>query len=181
MKKIFFVIAILFTSVLANAQFTSASLTAAGLTCAMCTKAIYKSLEALPAVSKVEADIKNSSFLITFKDDASVDPDVLKNAVEKAGFSVSRLKLTGDFSNVAVNNGSHIILGGKIYHFLKVSNSPTIGKQMITVVDKNYVSAKEFKKIAASSDHPCVITGKAEECCAKHGALHDQRIYHVTI
>ena len=51
----------------------------------------------------------------------------------------------------------------------------------VTLVDKDYVTAKEFKKVVASTDHPCVETGKAEECCEKMGTSHNERIYHVML
>lgn len=181
MKKLFIVAAFLLISVLANAQFQSASLTAAGLTCAMCTKAIFNSLEKLPVVEKVEADIKSSQFLITFKKGISVDPDQLKNAVEDAGFSVSRLKVTGEFNNIQIYNDSHVQIGDKTFHFIRANDKTLNGKQTITLVDKSYVTAKEFKKIAGSSNHPCVETGKAEECCVKMGTSHNERIYHVML
>jgi copper chaperone CopZ len=181
MKKIFIVAAVLLTSIFANAQFQTASLTAAGLTCAMCTKAIYNSLEKIPAVEKVDADIKSSQFIITFKKDASIDPDQLKNAVEDAGFSISRLKLTGNFNHIPVSSDSHVEIGGKAFHFVKSSENVLDGTQTITMVDKNYVTAKEFKKVAALSDHRCVETGKAEECCVKMGSTHNERIYHVML
>src|SRR5690606_33118804 len=100
MKNIIIIIALAMGSFVSNAQFTSAKLTAAGLTCAMCTRAIFNSLEKIPSVSKVEADIKNSAFEITFREGHQVDPDLLRNAVEDAGFSVAGLKLTGTFNNV---------------------------------------------------------------------------------
>jgi copper chaperone CopZ len=181
MKKLFIVAAVLLTSIFANAQFQTASLTAAGLTCAMCTKAIYNSLEKIPAVEKVHADIKSSQFLITFKKDASIDPDQLKNAVEDAGFSISRLKLTGNFNHITVSSDTHVQIGGKAFHFVKSSDQVLDGTQTITMVDRNYVTAKEFKKVAALTNHPCVETGKAEECCAKMGSTHNERIYHVML
>lgn len=181
MKKLFIVAAVLLISAIANAQFQSASLTAAGLTCAMCTKAIYNSLEKLSVVEKVEADIKNSEFIITFKKGISVNPDELKNAVEDAGFSVSRLKITGEFNNIQVSNDSHVQIDGKTFHFIKANDKVLNGKQTITLVDKSYVTAKEFKKVAGSSNHPCVETGKAEECCVKMGTSHNERIYHVML
>ena len=181
MKKIFIVAAVLLTSIVTQAQFQSATLTAAGLTCAMCTKAIYNSLEKIPSIEKVDADIKSSQFLITFKKDASTDPDQLKNAVEDAGFSISRLKMTGDFNNIPVSNDSHVDIGGSTFHFIKSNNKVLNGKQTITLVDKNFVTAKEFKKVAASTDHPCVETGKAESCCVKMGTSHNARIYHVML
>ena len=182
MKQLLFITTVLlFSSFISNAQFKSAQLTAAGLTCAMCTRAIYNSLEKLPIVQKVDADIKSSQFLITFKDGASVDPDQLKAAVEDAGFSVSKLKMTGDFNSVKVGNDSHVAIGGKTFHFIKTNDQVLNGQQTITLIDKNYVSAKEFKKFAGSTNHPCVETGKAEECCVKMGSSHNERIYHVML
>lgn len=181
MKRLLIIASFLVSSVIANAQFQTASLTAAGLTCAMCTKAIYNSLKSLPVIDKVDADIKNSRFLISFKQGAAIDPDQLKAAVEDAGFSVASLMLTGDFDQLKLSDDVHIVIGGKTYHFLNVNNKILNGKQSITLVDKHYVSAKEFKKIAASSDHPCVETGKAEACCVKMGSAHNQRIYHVML
>lgn len=181
MKTFLFVTTILFSSLFTQAQFQTANLTAAGLTCAMCTKAIHNSLQKISIVEKVDADIKNSAFIITFKKGVAVDPDVLKNAVEDAGFAVSRLQLTGDFDNVKVSNDSHVLLGNKTFHFIKVKDKVLNGSQTITIVDKNFVPAREFKKFAASSNHPCVETGKAEECCAKLGTASNARIYHVTL
>lgn len=181
MNKIFLVSIILLSSLFSRAQFSSASLTAAGLTCAMCTKAIYNSIEKLPFVSKVDADIKSSAFNVSFREGAAVDPDALKNAVEEAGFSVAKLKLTGNFNQVQVSNDAHVMIGGKNFHFLKVNDKSLNGSQTITLVDKSYVTAKEFKKYKASSDHPCVETGQAQECCSKNGATHAGRIYHVTL
>lgn len=181
MKKIFLLSVITVSSLVSAAQFTSASLTAAGLTCAMCTKAIFNALQKLPAVNKVEADIKNSGFDITFKEGAAIDPDAIKNAVEDAGFSVSKLKMSGNFNNLQVKNDIHVSLGGKMYHFLKVNEKSLNGNQTLTLVDKNFISAKEFKKYGTSTSSPCVQTGKAEQCCAKAGASHNSRIYHVTL
>ncbi|MBL7698171.1 MAG: heavy-metal-associated domain-containing protein [Chitinophagaceae bacterium] len=181
MKTFFLIAFAIFFTASSNAQFQTANLTAAGLTCAMCTKAIHNSLQKLPVVEKVDADIKNSEFILTFKKDAVVDPDLLKKAVEDAGFSVSKLKLTGDFNDVKVNNDTHIQLGGKTYHFIKIKDKVLSGTQSITIVDKNYVSSKEFKKILASTDHPCVETGKAGECCERLGTARNARIYHVTL
>jgi copper chaperone CopZ len=181
MKKLFIVAAVLLTSLFVNAQFQTASLTAAGLTCAMCTKAIYNSLEKIPSIEKVDADIKNSQFLITFKKGASVDPDQLKNAVEDAGFSVSKLTMTGDFNNISINSDTHVQIGGKTFHFINTPEKVLNGRQTVTLVDKSYVTAKEFKKLAGTSHHPCVETGKAEKCCVKMGSSHNERIYHVMI
>ena len=65
-------------------QLHTARIQATGLTCALCSKAIYKSLEKLSPIEKVTADIKSSTFSIQFKKDAAVNPDELKAAVEDA-------------------------------------------------------------------------------------------------
>lgn len=172
---------VVLTSIATQAQFKSASLQAAGLTCAMCTKAINKALEQVPFVQQVKVDIKTSSFLMQFKEGVPVDFDAMKKAVEDAGFSVAKLKVTGQFDKVEVQNDTHVQIDGKTFHFLNVGKQTLQGEKSITLVDKDYVSAKEFKKYSAATSMGCVKTGKAQACCTKEGIAADSRIYHVTI
>lgn len=181
MKKLFFVLSIVFAGFAANAQFTSASLQAAGLTCAMCTRAINNALDHLPFVAKVEPDIKNSAFLITFKEGADVDFDALKNAVEEAGFSVAKLKVTGSFHNLAVQNDEHVQVNGKTFHFLRIKDQQLNGPKTFVFVDKDFVSDKEYKKYSAATKMECVQTGHSSQCCVKEGVPQNTRVYHVTI
>ena len=136
MKKIFFSIVIFLVATASEAQFKSAKITAAGLTCAMCTKAIYNSLGKVPAVSKVDADIKNSSFLVTFKKGSTIDPRLLSAAVEEAGFSVARLSLTGDFDNVPVNEQAQVMIDGKTYQIASARISKLDGERTFYITDK---------------------------------------------
>lgn len=181
MKKITFAIILALFGLNATAQFKTGTLQAAGLTCAMCTKAINETLKNLPFVQTVKADIKNSQFIIHFKEGIDVDPDALKEAVEDAGFSIAKLKLALSFENVQVSNDSHIKMGGKTYHFLDVRSQLLNGDKTITFIDKNFVLAKEFKKYAAKTQMVCVQTGKAASCCTNEGIKENARIYHVTI
>jgi copper chaperone CopZ len=181
MKKVIFISIITLFAIQSMAQFKTGTLQAAGLTCAMCTKAINETLKELDFVQSVKADIKNSQFIIQFKEGVNVDPDVLKKAVESAGFSVARLKLALHFDNVQVENDSHLKMGGKTYHFLDIRPQVLNGEKTITFVDKNFVVAKEFKKYSTKTQMGCVQTGKAETCCTKEGAKENARIYHVTI
>lgn len=181
MKRFIVFILVACISYGASAQFKNGTLQAAGLTCAMCTKAINETLNELPFVQSVKADIKNSQFLIQFKDGANVDPDALKKAVENAGFSIARLKLTLSMENVKIEDDSHIKIGSKTYHFLDTRSQLLNGEKTLTFVDKNFVLAKEFKKYAAKTTMACVQTGKAESCCKKEGLQENARIYHVTI
>jgi len=181
MKKLLLIgIMICFTLFL-NAQFTKATLQATGLTCALCSNAINKALQKVSFVESVQSDIKNSAFNIIFKNNAEVDIDALKAAVEDAGFSVGGLKMTGSFNQVMSKAGSHIKFGNAFFHILESDNQVLNGEKTISIVDKNYVSVKQFRKINSLSKMPCVQTGKAEECCTKDGVPSNARVYHVII
>jgi copper chaperone CopZ len=181
MKKIFAAMVSVLFSVMLHAQFSKANLQASGLTCAMCSNAINKSLQKLPFIETVQADIKNSSFAVTFKSNTEVDIDAIQKAVDDAGFSVAKLKLTGNFDNVAVSNDKHTVIGNRNFHFINVSNQNLQGEQTITIVDKNFLTTKEFKKYSAATKMACIQSGKAASCCTKEEIAAGTRIYHVTI
>ena len=164
-----------------KAQFKTAALQASGLTCAMCTKAINNALAELPFIQSVKADIGKSAFMITFKPDAKVNIDHLKKAVEDAGFSIAMLKLSGNFKNLAIKHDEHVQVNGSNFHFLNVKSQTLSGEKEITLVDKNFLLAKDFKKYSKSTQMQCFQTGKAAACCKKEGIVPNSRIYHVTI
>jgi copper chaperone CopZ len=165
----------------AYSQITSANLTAAGLTCAMCSKSISSALQQLHFVSDVRPDINQSAFDIKFKPGSQVNFDQLKEAVEDAGFSVAKLKLTGTFDKVSIQNDAHVTIDGNVFHFLNVSPQVLQGSKSITIVDKNFVNAKEFKKYASFTKMNCVHTGRSAQCCTDKIVPANSRIYHVTI
>jgi copper chaperone CopZ len=164
-----------------NAQFTKATLQATGLTCAMCNNAINKSLKTVAFVESVKSDISTSSFDITFKPGATVDIDQVKKAVTDAGFSIGSLKLTGDLGHLSLTKDKHVEIGNSMFHFLDTDKENIDGVQTITVVDKDFVTQKQFKKFSASNKMACVQTGKAADCCRKDGAAVGSRVYHVII
>ncbi len=181
MKKLLALIVMTLLFLQAPAQFSKAALQATGLTCAMCSNAINKALQKVSFVETVKSDIKNSAFNIVFRKDAAVNIDELKNAVEDAGFSVGALKLTGNFTAINIAPDLHVKIGNGVFHFLGVGSQTLDGEQTITVVDKGYVSVKQFKRLSASSKMSCVQTGKAGDCCSKDGIAADTRVYHVII
>ena len=164
-----------------SAQFNRANLQATGLTCAMCSNAINKALQKVPYVESVTSDIKNSAFAIVFKENIQVEIDAIKNAVEDAGFSIGSLRLTGNFNEMKVEKDQHIKIGNENFHFLNADGQVLKGEQTITVVDKNFVSEKQFKKISAATKLNCIKTGKGTSCCEKDGMAAGERVYHVTI
>jgi copper chaperone CopZ len=170
MKQII-IIFLLAISLQGQGQIRSANLQASGLTCAMCSKAVYKALSGVAFVEKVNADIENSSYDLTFKPGSKVNPDALSKAVVDAGFSVSRLKLTTDFDNTKIQNDTHISLNDQSFHFLNVSPQTLTGAKTITLVDKNFVSAKDYKKFSKLTSMKCYDSGVME----------GKRVYHVTL
>lgn len=164
-----------------QAQFKEARLVASGLTCAMCSNAIYKSLQKLPFAGNITSNIKESAFNITFKENAKADFDVIKKAVEDAGFFVADLTVTATFTNDKIGNDAHVEVDGKTLHFLNVKSQTLNGDHTFKVVDKKFTSDKNYKKYASSTKMECVKTGTMQSCCSSAGAEAGERIYHVTI
>ncbi len=153
MKKIFLFIAITF-SVVTNAQVTKVSLQASGLTCSMCSNSINKALKTLDFVDKVDADIKKYTFEISFKPNNSVDFDMIKKKVEGAGFAVSGFVATILFDNVQVVNNQPITMGDNTFYFVNTIDQSLNGLKEVQILDKGFVSAKEYKRNSFPDSSP---------------------------
>ena len=180
MKKIIVIIAILFSLGL-QAQVTKVVIQASGLTCSMCSNSINKALKSLDFVQKVDANIKNSTFDISFKPGSKVDLDKLKKKVGDAGFSVAQFAVTMHFDNVAVINDGHTTVDGNVFHFLNISNQVLNGDKTIRILDKGFVSLKEYRKNGKYTSLECYKTGVAGPCCLKDGLVKGTRVFQVTI
>ncbi len=180
MKKILLVLIAFLVTGIASAQIKRAELQAAGLTCAMCSNAINKALKKVPFIETVETDLNKNIFSITFKKGSTVDIDELQKKVKEAGFSVGNLWLVISFDNDSVKNDTHIATAGSNFHFLDIKQQVLSGDQKIRIVDKNFVSAKEYKKFCSKTTMECIKTGYMSSCC-KSKAEKGTRIYHVTI
>jgi copper chaperone CopZ len=181
MKAIFFILGIWILAGNANAQFTSASLQASGLTCSMCSKAVKNALEKVSFVARVQVDIKNQQYNLIFKDSADVDFDDLGQAVEEAGFSIAALSAKVSVYNVVLEKDKHLQIGNKNFHFLNGSGQQLSGLITLKMVDKGFLTAKEFRKYSAASKMKCLQTGTTEACCTKETSEASARIYHVII
>ena len=182
MKKLIFIILVSLLNVSNGfTQIAKASLQASGLTCAMCSKSIFDNLSALSFVESIDTDLNASVFLISFKKGAEVDIDILNKKVEDAGFSVSTLKITAAFTNIAVQDDSHIMIGGKVFHFVHVGSRLLNEQVEMTVVDQHFLSNKEYKRYTTLTPMNCIKTGKSEHCCTSNMMNKSTRIYHVTI
>lgn len=164
-----------------QSQVKSLTLQASGLTCSMCSNSINKALKTINYVDKVKANISTSSFEITLKPGAVVDFDDFKKKVEDAGFSVANLTAKVEFDKASISSDHHITIDGMIFHFLNVNEQVLTGTHNIKIIDKGFVSAKEYKKNGQYTVMACYKTGVSASCCTKDGIAVGTRIYHVTI
>ena len=144
MKKINSIYIILVSIVLiasskATAQISKAKIRATGLTCSMCSNAINKQLKSLPEVVDVETDLNTNTFTVKLKEGNTLSPKIFKDKVEKAGFFIGTLILTT--KSETIKQSAYVLINN-------VSNSNTEVK--IQVLDKGYVTEKEFKKLSKS-------------------------------
>ena len=153
MKNIFLLVAISF-SIAIHAQVTKVSLQASGLTCSMCSNAINKALKTLDFVDRVHPDIKTYTFEITFKESSHVDFDLIKRKVEGAGFFVSGFVATIVFNNVQIRKDQPISVEDKTFYFINTNDQVLHGVKQIKVLDKGFVSPKEYKKSAFPDTGP---------------------------
>ena len=170
MKKLFLALMLL-PALSFYGQVVKVNLQASGLTCSMCSNAINKSIKSLDFVDKVDANIKNSSFEIRFKPDAIVDFDKVKKKVEDAGFFVASFLVTLKVDNFSIADDVHLTIGNTLYHFVNTGSRVISGNTIIRILDKGFVSAKDFKKNSSFTKMPCYKTGE----------MNGKRVFHVTI
>ncbi|MCF6132765.1 heavy-metal-associated domain-containing protein [Flavobacterium wongokense] len=130
---------LLLTGLDANAQISKAEIRATGLTCSMCSNAINKQLKSLPEVVEVATDLNTNTFVVTLTPGNTLSPKVFKDKVEKAGFFIGSLVLTT--KSDTVKQPAYVLV-----------NKASAGDAdiQIQVLDKGYVTEKEFKKLSKS-------------------------------
>lgn len=181
MKKLIWVALLGATFLPSHAQVRKMYLQASGLTCSMCSNAINKSLSSLEGVSSVKANIRTSSFEIALSEGSAVSFDQIRKKVEDAGFFVAALEASVLFTHARAANDTHARVAGTVFHFLHVREQDLDGEFRIKVLDKGFVTAKEFKKGNAYTAMECYRTGVAGTCCSSYGLTPGERIYHVTL
>lgn len=165
----------------ADAQIKTVTIQASGLTCSMCSNSINKALKTIAYVDQVNANIKNSTFEISFTSNENISFDLLKKKVEDAGFFVAKMEVALLVENLMVSNDEHVELNGTMYHFLNVGEKLLNGSQVFRLLDKGFVSSKEYKKNQKFTSMECYHTGVVGSCCKKKDKLKGTRIYHVTL
>jgi len=170
MKKILLIIAVWLHAFSAKAQFIKAELEVSGLTCSMCSLSTQKSLKTLDFIEAIKPDLNKNIFYITFKEGKTVSLDAMKDKVKAAGFSVSRLTAIYRFNEP--QNDAQFTYDGSVYRFLDAKSASLNGEKRLTVLDKDFVSSKTFKRFSVGVTDPSYLTGKND----KH-----QRVYHISL
>jgi len=160
-----FIILLVFSTGIANAQFTKAELQVSGLTCALCSKATEKSLKTLPFIGDIKTDLMHNIFVLTFKNGEPVNFDQISKKVQDAGFFVNSLKATFDFDKVKVA-GNHFSYGGDTYQVMNGADKPLNGPVAVTIVDKGFAPKSVSKKYLSQVADVSTTSG---------------RLYHVAI
>ena len=138
----FAVVIVLFISTTIQAQINKSEIIATGLTCSMCSNAIYKQLQSLRSVAEIETDLNTNTFTVTAKNNQTLDPVQLKEAVEKAGFFVGSMMVYVDGSKLSKQE---LILNGNNLVFLDKVPADHKNHKM-QIVDAGFVTSKQFKK-----------------------------------
>ena len=125
-----------------KAQISKIELKATGLTCSMCSNAIFKQLKSMPEVESIKTDLNNNAFIISIKNGFNISPTIFKTKVEDAGFFVGSFIVMSTSEILQKNN--YILVEGK------ASKLPEIKFQ---VVDKGFVTEKEYKKLSKLYKH----------------------------
>jgi copper chaperone CopZ len=132
------------------AQIRKVEIIATGLTCSMCSNAINKQLKSLKEVDSVSTDLNTNTFTVYLKKDNALKPRVLKEGVEKAGFFVGSMVMTIAFDTVDAQENK-MVKAGEVNYVVVDSKAKTLnGDTKIQVLDKGFVTSKEFKKLQKS-------------------------------
>ncbi len=180
MKKL---IILLLSAILSHstyAGFTAARVKVTGVTCSMCSNSVHKALSSLPFIERIEVDLENAVFNLSFKPGQAVLIDDIRRKVEGAGFSVGELVADFSFDDLKIANDYHFKFENSVYHFVDVKNQVLSKTISLRFVDKGLTSGKEYKKYSALTSLKCIKTGKPETCCHNTDAS-ISRIYHVTL
>lgn len=159
-EKLLSIILMLFAVNASNAQISKAEIVATGLTCSMCSNAIQKQLKALNEADSVSTDLNSNTFTVYLKKQNSLTPKTFKDRVEKAGFFVGSMIVTMPFDNLKVESNTK----AGDYIFLDTKAQTLNGQTKVKVLDKGFVTVKEYKKLLKTyADSPTYVKENEED------------------
>jgi copper chaperone CopZ len=109
----------------------------------MCSNAINKQLKTIAEVETVDIDLNKNLFIVKLKVDNILTPKTFKDKVEKAGFFIGSMVLFMNFNNQVVGDNKQ--MGN--YIFIETKAQTLHGVSKVKLLDKGYVTTKEYKKL----------------------------------
>ena len=102
------------------------------------------------SVEKVATDLNTNTFTIYLKSNATITPKKLKEQVEKAGFFVGSMVITLQFENLKMED--NLFISQNNLPLIFIDSKPKIlnGETRVKILDKGFVTQKEFKKLSKS-------------------------------
>jgi hypothetical protein len=89
---------------------------------------------------------------------------MLKERVEKAGFFVGSMIITMSFENLEVTDNLKIEKDGFSMVFIESKTKTLNGESEVKILDKGFVTQKEFKKMSKSlAKYPTYIAGNEDD------------------
>ncbi|MBN8702867.1 MAG: heavy-metal-associated domain-containing protein [Bacteroidetes bacterium] len=128
------------------AQIVSVNIGINGLTCSACSYGTERSIRKLDFVKDLQMDLNSKTAQIQLVPDVVVDFHALAQKVVDAGFSVRHVKAKinfneGKFIDDFIYNSNNLTI-----LFVDVSKDKLSGEREIVFLDKDFTSAKEYKK-----------------------------------
>jgi copper chaperone CopZ len=150
-KKVLLTIILLLCATISNAQLSKIEIRATGLTCSMCSNAIFKQLKSISDVDSVETDLNTNTFTVFLKKDNKLIPKTFKENVEKAGFFIGVFIVTA--TPEILDQNMYILLDGKPKKQTEIK---------FQVLDKGYITEKEFKKLSKTYKELATYSANSE-------------------
>ncbi len=176
MKKHFFIFYLFCFVFPAFSQQFHSNIKVNGLTCAMCSYSTHKSLEKLDFIKDIIPDLETTSFILEFKEGMFVDFDLIQEKIEDAGFFLGETEIIFE-NNMLISNDEHNLINNNLFHFFSEGNKES---KVFKLVDKNFITNKEFDELSKKTNHKCYLTGKhSKSCCSNHENLKSDKLFHL--
>ncbi|HRE39851.1 MAG TPA: heavy metal-associated domain-containing protein [Ignavibacteria bacterium] len=92
--KLLILLALILSSSVASAQLSKAIVGVDGFTCSLCAKGVEGQLKNLDFVKTVKANLKATTFDLTFKTKSSIVVSEIASAISDGGFTLRDIKIT---------------------------------------------------------------------------------------
>lgn len=131
-----------------------------GLTCSQCCKTVEQSIRKLDFVMAVKMDLEQTSGLVNFKEGSDIDPELLADAVSRAGFSVRYLKAQMLFDSITISDEYCHWMNGRYFQFIHSAGKKLKGQVVVKFEGKKYMPVKEYRKVRLLLRAKCATAGE---------------------